>query len=124
MTSSRAEEVAEVLWELKRADKISTFTEIARRAGFSAGSNGRTMLTCLKNVRHDWPHLQGWRAIPDTQLVEKGSEHEEKLCESGYKVEDADGDEVITVSAIEDHLMDWDAGKAEAAEGEEQAAAE
>lgn len=119
MTSSRAEEVAEVLWELKRADKISTFTEIARRAGFSAGSNGRTMLTCLKNVRHDWPHLQWWRAIADTQLVEKDSEHSEKLCESGYAVEDADGDDVVTVSSIEEHLMDWSEG-----ETEEQPAAE
>ena len=48
MASTRAEEVAEVLWELKRADKVATFSAIAGRAGFSAGTKGRTMVICLK----------------------------------------------------------------------------
>jgi alkylated DNA nucleotide flippase Atl1 len=65
MASSRAQEVAEILFELKRADKIATFSSIAGKAGFSAGANGRTVVTCLKTVRRDWSHLQWWRAIKD-----------------------------------------------------------
>ncbi len=109
MASSRAQEVAEILWELKRADKVATFSSIAGRAGFSAGANGRTVVTCLKTVRRDWSHLQWWRAIKDDGLIEKGSEHEEKLRESGYELEEADGqDQAVTISALEEHLMLWD----------------
>jgi len=109
MASSRAQEVAEILWELKRADKVATFSSIAGRAGFSAGSNGRTVVTCLKTVRRDWSHLQWWRAIKDDGLIEKGSEHEEKLRECGFEIQDADGkEEAVTIAAIEEHLMSWD----------------
>ena len=109
MASSRAQEVAEVLWELKRAGKVATFSSIAGRAGFSAGANGRTVVTCLKTVRRDWSHLQWWRAIKDDGLIEKGSEHEEKLRESGFEITEADGkEEVVTIAAIEEHLMSWD----------------
>jgi alkylated DNA nucleotide flippase Atl1 len=108
MASSRAQEVAEILFELKRADKIATFSSIAGKAGFSAGANGRTVVTCLKTVRRDWSHLQWWRAIKDDGMIEKGSEHEEKLRECGFELQEADG-EAVTISAIEEHLMSWDA---------------
>lgn len=114
-TTTRAEEVAEVLWELKRADKVATFSAIAGRAGFSAGTKGRTMILCLKTVRRDWPHLQWWRAIKDDGLIEEDSEHATKLVESGYELEPADGkEELVAVSALDDHLMSW-----EEPEGEE-----
>ena len=109
MVSSRAQEVAEVLWELKRADKVATFSAIAGRAGFSAGSKGRTMVTCLKTVRRDWPHLQWWRAIMDDGLVEGDSEHASKLIESGFELEPADGKEdQVALCGIDEHLMSWD----------------
>ncbi len=109
MTSNRAEGVAEVLWELKRAGKVATFSVIAKRAGFSAGTNGRSMQTALRTVRRDWPHLQWWRAIQDDGQLEKNSEHVEKLRESGYDMEDASGkNDDITISYLQDHLMAWD----------------
>lgn len=118
MTSIRAEGVAEVLWELKRAGKLSTFSKIAERAGFSAGSNGRTVMTALKTVRRDWAHLQWWRAVKDDGLVEKDSEHAEKLAESGFEITNADGKEdVVTIASFEEHVMTWEVP-------EEQAAAE
>ncbi|MEX0702055.1 MAG: hypothetical protein WD069_08160 [Planctomycetales bacterium] len=108
MASQRAAEVAEVLWELKRAGKIATFTLIAERAGFSAGSNGRTITTCLKTVRRDWPHLEWWRAIKDDGIIEKGSEHEQKLRESGFECEEVGSKkERLVVKGIEEHLMCW-----------------
>ena len=108
MVSTRAQEVAEVLWELKRADKVATFSAIAGRAGFSAGTKGRTMITCLKTVRRDWPHLQWWRAIMDNGLIEEDSEHATKLVESGFELESADGDkEQVAVSSLDEHLMNW-----------------
>lgn len=105
MASTRAAEVAEVLWELKRAEKVSTYSAIAKRAGFSAGSNGRTMTNCMKTVRRDWPHLQWWRAINDNGSIETG-EQEEKLREIGLEVESSDQEATVIVS--EGHLMDWE----------------
>lgn len=117
MTSVRAEGVAEVLWELKRADKVATFTNVARRAGFSAGSNGRTVRTALKVVRRDWEHLQWWRAIRDDGLLEKDSEHADKLEESGYSIVEADGKKnAVTVENLDEHLMTWEEEEKEAAE--------
>ena len=117
MASSRAQEVAEILWELKRADKVATFSSIAGRAGFSAGAHGRTVVTCLKTVRRDWSHLQWWRAIKDDGLIEKGSEQELKLRESGFDLQDASQDKAVTISDIDEHLMQWDEnGKPQAAE--------
>ncbi|WP_339746560.1 hypothetical protein [uncultured Rubinisphaera sp.] len=108
MSSSRAEAVAEVLWELKRADKLGTFTEIAQRAGFSPGANGRTIQTCLKHVRRDWPHLQWFRAINDDLQVEKGSEQQELLADSGYELEDTDKDtEVVVLTNPDETLLKW-----------------
>src|SRR5215210_3529577 len=64
-TSIRAQAIADILWQLKKADKLATLTSIAARAGFSPGVNGRTVSTTLKIVRRDWPHLQWWRAVAD-----------------------------------------------------------
>lgn len=105
MASTRASDVAEVLWELKRADKIATYTLIAERAGFSAGANGRAMDTCLKNVRRDWPHLQWWRAVKDDGLVEKDSEQAKMLCEAGFEMEEAD--DGLVIKEIETATMTW-----------------
>ncbi len=109
MTSSRAQMVAEILWELKRADKVACYKHVGNRAGFSAGANGRAMETCLKAIRRDWPHLQWWRAIRDTGLLEKDSEQVVKLQECGYSFEEADGsDEHVVVCEFETHTMTWE----------------
>lgn len=87
MTSTRAEDVAEVLWELKRADKVASLTAIASRAGFSAGSNGRAIKTALKTVRRDWPHLQWWRAVGEEGVLAlEDPEQETLLSDAGYEV--------------------------------------
>lgn len=109
MATSRAAEVAEVLWELKRAGKVAKFSTIANRAGFSAGANGRAMLTCLKTVRRDWPHLQWWRAIKDDLMIEKGAEQLAELEQAGIEFIDAEGNEdAVTLCDAEEHLMTWD----------------
>jgi len=111
MASTRAQEVAEVLWELKRAGKVATYSSIARRAGFSAGSKGRTMQTCLRTVRRDWPHLQWWRALSDDGLLEKSSEQVEKLREAGFDLEDpgeSEAEDVVALAALDEVLMDWE----------------
>jgi alkylated DNA nucleotide flippase Atl1 len=114
MASTRATEVAEALWELKRADKVATFSAIAQRAGFSAGANGRAMATCIKTIRRDWPHLQWWRAISDDGSVEKGSVQEEKLLELGLAIDESKSNKKqVKVHVDEARLMDW-AGASEA----------
>jgi alkylated DNA nucleotide flippase Atl1 len=105
MVSTRAADVAEVLWELKRAGKLQDYSTVAKRAGFSAGANGRAMITCLKTVRRDWPHLQWWRAIKDDGVIEE-SEQAELLRENGFEVgEQKDGTLVMTLE--DDHRMVW-----------------
>jgi len=117
MSSIRAEGVAEVLWELKRAGKVATFSSIAQRAGFSAGSNGRTVKTALKTVRRDWNHLQWWRAIGDDRSVDR-DEQAGLLVESGFEVisvkDGKKNTEVLTLADVDNHLMSWE--QAEAAE--------
>ena len=118
MASSRADEVAEILWELKRADKVATYTLIARRAGFSAGANGRAMLTCLRTVKRDWPHLHWWRAVQDNGMLEKGSEQEAKLREAGYVLEHSEQKEgELAFKQLEEHLMCWEFTEAPAVDG-------
>jgi alkylated DNA nucleotide flippase Atl1 len=110
MVSSRASEVAELLWELKKAQKVATYTTLAKQAGFSAGMNGRTMATTIRTIRRDWPHLEWWRAVSDDGLLDKNSEHEEKLRQSGYELEDAKGKRgALIIKSLEKHLMSWDA---------------
>ncbi|GAB4138207.1 MAG: hypothetical protein Tsb009_06170 [Planctomycetaceae bacterium] len=117
MTSIRAEGVAEVLWELKRAGKVATYSKIAKRAGFSAGTNGRSVATALKTVRRDWSHLQWWRAIKDDGVLEEGSEQAENLKECGFELTKADGKkEGLIIESFEEHLMIWDEPETEAME--------
>lgn len=106
MASTRAEEVAELLWELKRASKVAKYSVIAKKAGFSAGANGKAMDTCLKTVRRDWPHLQWWRAVSDTSLVVKDSEQAKKLAEAGISLKSGK-DDTMTLAAPEDVLFEW-----------------
>ncbi len=110
MVSARAQEVAEILWELKRAGKVATYTAIARRAGFSPGAHGNTLKKYLDAVRKDWPHLQWWRAIRDDGTVEKDSEQAEKLREAGFELEECtseNGKPQVRIAALEEHLMSW-----------------
>jgi alkylated DNA nucleotide flippase Atl1 len=122
MASTRAEEVAELLWELKRASKVAKYSVIAKRAGFSAGANGKAMDTCLKTVRRDWPHLQWWRAVADTTLVLKDSEQAKKLAEAGISLKSGK-DDTMTLAAPEDVLMEWPDVPEPAPEAEPAAAA-
>jgi len=69
MSSSRAQSVAEVLYELKQAEKLGTLTRVAKRSGFSPGVNGKTILNVLESVRREWPHLQWWRVIRDDGTI-------------------------------------------------------
>lgn len=110
MASTRAEEVAELLWELKRASKLAKYSVIAKRAGFSAGSNGKAMETCLKTVRRDWPHLQWWRAVSDTITINKDSEQAKKLTEAGIALKSANdkaNENGVTLVEPEGLLMEW-----------------
>ncbi len=105
IAATRAQAVAEILWELKRAEKLATLTSIAGRAGFRPGSGGRTVSTCLNTVRRDWPHLQWWRAVADDGVVDK--EQESHLVQAGFETETADGDSVVVMS-LPDQLMTWE----------------
>lgn len=106
MAMTRAEEVAELLWELKRAAKVAKYSVIAKRAGFSAGSNGKAMETCLRTVRRDWPHLQWWRAVNDLTLLEKDCDQAKKLTESGIVLKSAN-EKAVTLAKPEEVLMEW-----------------
>lgn len=106
MASTRAEEVAELLWELKRAAKLAKYSVIAKRAGFSAGANGKAMETALKAVRRDWPHLQWWRAVNDTLQVEKDSEQAKKLAEASVTLKPGK-DNTVTLATPDELLMEW-----------------
>lgn len=109
MASVRAENVAEVLWELKRIDKVATFTEVAGRAGFKPGAGGRTMLTCLATVQRDWPHLQWWRAIPDDGFIAVESPHAVQLQTVGIELEPAAGRKgFVVIADLPSRLFTWD----------------
>lgn len=114
MASVRAAEVAELLWEIKRADKVGTFTGVARKAGFSPGAGGRTIQTVLKTVRRDWPHLQWWRVFPDDGLIEKDTEQSKLAEEAGFEFV-ASGDQII-LDSFEEHVFVWESEEDEAAE--------
>jgi alkylated DNA nucleotide flippase Atl1 len=65
MSSARAQAVADVLYELKQAEKLGTLTGVAKRAGFNPGASGKTAMNVVENVRREWPHLQWWRVVRD-----------------------------------------------------------
>jgi len=106
LIATRAQAVADILWELKRAEKLATLSAIANRAGFSPGPSCRTVSSCLKNVRRDWPHLQWWRAVADNGQLEQ--EQAAFLQKAGYATNPATDGTAVVASMAED-LMIWDA---------------
>ena len=104
-TSIRAQAIADILWELKKADKLATLTSIADRAGFSPGVNCKTVTTTLKIVRRDWPHLQWWRAVADNGRLEE----DQKTClaKAGFGSETVEGVDVL-VGSFKEQLMTWE----------------
>lgn len=122
MASTRAPAVAEVLWELKRADKVATYSTIASRAGFSAGAKGRAMLTCMKTIRRDWPHLQWWRAVRDDMTVTAG-EHAEELEEWGAVVT-PDEEGRVSLQIEDEKIMVWEDSEAAVSDDEDDAGGE
>jgi alkylated DNA nucleotide flippase Atl1 len=105
VTSTRAQAIADILWELKKAEKLATLTSIATRAGFVAGSGGRTVSTCLKTVRRDWPHLQWWRAVADDGQLE--DEQKSYLTKAGFETETVEGGSVV-IKSFSAQLMKWE----------------
>jgi hypothetical protein len=103
-TSNRAQDIANILWELKRAEKLATFSGIANRAGFSPGSKGRTVIVSLKTVRRDWPHLQWWRAVADNGRVDE--EQRTQLATAGFETEAA-GKGQFAIKLLAEQLMHW-----------------
>ena len=104
-SSTRAQAIAEILWQLKKAEKLATLTSIAARAGFSPGSGGRTVSTCLKIVRRDWPHLQWWRAVADNGQLDE--EQRSFLAKAGFETETVEGGGVV-VKSFATQLMSWE----------------
>ncbi len=105
--SARAALVAEVLWELKRTDKVATYSNIAEQAGFSAGSTGRSMLTCLNTIRKEWDHLQWWRAIPDDGSVDAAGDLATQLQQWGATLGDPNGKGLSPLVIDESRVMVW-----------------
>ena len=105
VTSTRAQAIAEILWELKKAEKLATLTSIAARAGFVAGSDGRTVSTCLKTVRRDWPHLQWWRAVADDGQL--NDEQISCLAKAGFETETVEGG-IVVIKSFSAQLMKWE----------------
>ncbi len=102
IASNRAQAIAQILWELKKAEKLATLTSIATHAGFSPGVNGRTVNTLLKTVRRDWPQLQWWRAVADNGQVDE--EQKSFLAEAGFESEPVE-DGGAAIKSFAAHLM-------------------
>jgi alkylated DNA nucleotide flippase Atl1 len=103
--STRAEAIARILWELKKAEKLATLTSIATQAGFSPGANGRTVITSLKTVRRDWPQLQWWRAVADNGQVD--AEQKSYLAEAGFESEPVE-DGGFAIKSLPEQQMIWE----------------
>ena len=104
-TSIRAQAIANILWELKKAEKLATLTSIAVRAGFPPGVNGKTVSTTLKIVRRDWPHLQWWRAVADDGRL--NDEQEVFLTKAGFGSETVEGGDIV-IKKFAEQLMTWE----------------
>ncbi len=105
VASTRAQAIAQILWELKKAEKLASLTSIATRAGFSPGANGRTINTLLKTVRRDWPQLQWWRAVADNGRVDE--EQKSYLAETGFESEPVE-DGSFAIKSFAAQLMIWE----------------
>ena len=88
MASNRAADVAEVLWELKRAGKLATLSAVAERAGFNPGADGKAVRKCLETIRREWSHLEWWRVIEDDGTAEADSEQLQRLQAIGVECGD------------------------------------
>ncbi|GIX04384.1 MAG: hypothetical protein KatS3mg114_0253 [Planctomycetaceae bacterium] len=109
MPSSRAEALAEVLWELKRVDKLACYSAAAARAGFPAGSAGRLVLATLVAVRRHWPHLQWWRLIPDDGKLLAQHEQIAHLRAAGYTLEEVSSEQgFLRLVDFDLHVYHWD----------------
>lgn len=108
MASNRAAEVAEVLWELKRAAKLATLSAIAARAGFNPGADGKAVRKCLDTIRKEWPHLEWWRAIEDDGTVAGKGDHIEPLRALGIEFAD-ERKGFVSLLVAEELMMVWDA---------------
>jgi len=107
MASNRAADVAEVLWELKRASKLATMSAIAERAGFSPGADCKAVRKCLATIRHEWPHLEWWRAIEDDGTVESQPDHVAALRGLGIDFAD-DRKGYVSLLIDEELIMVWE----------------
>lgn len=108
MASIRAEAVAEVLWELKQREKLSTLSEVAERAGFKPGVNGKTILNCLETVKREWPHLQWWRAVQDDGRLTADSELAGALQTAGYELQAVTGRKTqVEIVDFQTHVFCW-----------------
>ena len=103
--STRAEAIAQILWELKKAEKLASLTSIATRVGFSPGANGKTVSTLLKTVRREWPQLQWWRAVADNGQVD--AEQQSFLAEAGIELEPVE-DGCFVIKSLPEHQMIWE----------------
>lgn len=107
MASARATALAEVLWELKRADKFATCSAVARRAGFAPGPDGRIVKSSLDVVRQEWPHLQWWRVLPDDGRLEAAGSLAQHLRDNGVTLEADAKTPHVHVLLDERTLMVW-----------------
>ncbi len=107
MASARATALAEVLWELKRANKYSTCSAVARRAGFAPGPDGRIVRSSLEVVRQEWPHLQWWRVLPDDGRMEASGALAQQLRDNGVTLEPDAKTSHVHVLLDERTLMVW-----------------
>lgn len=107
MASARATALAEVLWELKRADKFATCSAVARRAGFAPGPDGRIVKSSLEVVRQEWPHLQWWRVLPDDGRLEAKGTLAQHLRDNGVTLEADAKTPHVHVLLDERTLMVW-----------------
>ena len=106
MASARAQEVANLLWEMKKAGKIGTHTAVARKAGFAPGASGRTIMNTLVTVRRDWSHLQWWRVVPDDGVIDADGEQALALAAGGFELKKAK-DKKTAVMHMEECCMVW-----------------
>lgn len=105
IASTRAQAIAQILWQLKKAERLASFTSIANRVGFSPGPSGKTVSTLLKTVRRDWPQLQWWRAVNDNGQVD--SDQHAFLAEAGFESEPCEEGGFIITSLSERQMM-WE----------------
>ncbi len=105
VASTRAQAIAEILWEIKKEGKLASLTSIAERVGFSPGAKGKTVNTSLKTVRRDWPQLQWWRAVPDDGQVDE--EQKNFLAEGGFELEPAE-DGLFAIKSFPELQMVWE----------------